>query len=59
MTGCYTDCRLSAFPLRSCCALVWPGLEKVVWRRICEEEAFDLRSGNTLSLAVQTHTFQA
>ena len=39
--------------------VVWPGLEKVVWRRICEEVAFDLRSGNTLSLAVHTQTSQA
>lgn len=43
---------------RSCCAVVWPGLEKVVWRGICEEEPFDLRSGNTLSLAAQTQTFR-
>lgn len=40
------------------CAVVWPGREKVVWHRICEEQAFDLRSGNTLSLAVKTHSFQ-
>lgn len=55
-TGCNNNSRLLWTLFRSCCAVVWPGLEKVVWRRICEEEAFDLRSGNTLSLAV-TNTY--
>lgn len=55
-TGCNNNnSRLLWTLFRSCCAVVWPGLEKVVWHRICEDEAFDLGSGDTLSLAEQTH----